>query len=135
GDPNLAGISRDFYANALDPRPEADGLAYQNLAEITTDVNNLSFNKALPVVYELAQNYPNPFNPVTTIMYKLPEIAKVKLAVYNVLGKEISILVNEILSAGEHKVQFNASHLSSGLYFYRLEAGSMVISKKLMLIK
>ncbi len=93
------------------------------------------FKSALPSEYGLSQNFPNPFNPVTTIRYQIPKISHVKLTVYDVLGNRVAELVNEEKSSGEYSVSFNASSLASGVYFYRLEAGNYVNSKKLILLK
>jgi hypothetical protein len=90
----------------------------------------------LPATFSLAQNYPNPFNPSTTINYRLPKDGFVNLKIYNVLGKEIITLVNKEQKAGEYTAHFDASGLSSGIYFYELrvggnfhEAKKMVFSK------
>ncbi|MFA6542196.1 MAG: T9SS type A sorting domain-containing protein, partial [Bacteroidota bacterium] len=88
-----------------------------------------------PYSFDLAQNYPNPFNPVTTIQFTIPSQQQVKIVVYDILGKEIAVLVNERLSAGGHTVQFNAASLPSGIYFYRLQSQNFVSTKKLLLIK
>jgi hypothetical protein len=90
-----------------------------------------------PVVraYALEQNFPNPFNPNTTIQYSLPAAVHVKLTVFNMLGEETATLVNQTRPPGTHTVRFDGSRLSSGLYFYRLEAGNYVEMKKLVLIK
>ncbi|MHB8581572.1 MAG: T9SS type A sorting domain-containing protein [Ignavibacteriaceae bacterium] len=85
--------------------------------------------------YTLEQNYPNPFNPVTTINYTIAAKDLVSIKVYDVLGKKISTLVNEEKPAGSYSVNFNASKLSSGVYFYRMQAGSFVETKKLILMK
>jgi hypothetical protein len=85
--------------------------------------------------YRLEQNYPNPFNPSTVIDFKLPEAAQVKLSVYNVLGQEVAVLVDEFVSAGSYSKTFNAKNLTSGLYIYTFEAGSTKISKKMTLLK
>ncbi len=85
--------------------------------------------------FVLAQNYPNPFNPVTTIKYTLPEKSHVTLNVYNTLGEKVAVLVNGVLNAGEHKAVFDASHLASGVYFYRIEAGNNFAIKKMILMK
>jgi hypothetical protein len=85
--------------------------------------------------YNLNQNYPNPFNPSTEISYSIPNNAKVKLAVYNLLGKQVAELVNGTQVAGPHAVNFSAANLSSGVYFYKLEVGNTVLSKKMMLLK
>jgi hypothetical protein len=81
------------------------------------------------------QNYPNPFNPSTTISWQLPVDAFVSLKVYDVLGNEVASLVNEEKPAGIYEVEFDASTLSSGTYFYRLEAGSFVQTRKMILLK
>jgi hypothetical protein len=85
--------------------------------------------------FVLDQNFPNPFNPVTRISYTLPERASVRLKVYDMLAKEVSELVNSYQEAGRYEVTFDGSSLSSGTYFYKLEAGSFVEVKKLVLIK
>jgi hypothetical protein len=89
----------------------------------------------VPKTFALEQNYPNPFNPSTTIRYQLPQSATVSLKIYDVLGREVQTLVNERQAAGQYSVPFNADGLASGVYFYRLQAGSFVQTKKMMLIK
>jgi hypothetical protein len=98
----------------------------------TTDVKK-STNQ--PGFFKLYQNYPNPFNPSTFINYQLPASALVVLKVFDVLGKEVETLVNERQNAGNHSVQFNASNLPSGVYFYRLEAGTNHMIRKLLILK
>jgi len=85
--------------------------------------------------YRLDQNYPNPFNPSTKITFELAKSEKVKLAVYNLLGEEVAVLVSGIRNAGSQTITFDAKEFSSGVYFYKLEAGSTVITKKMMLLK
>ncbi len=85
--------------------------------------------------YSLFQNYPNPFNPRTTIRYEIPEPSYVKLIVYGILGQVVSTLVNEKKPAGNYTVQFDGSGLTSGVYFYRLQAGNFIQTKKFILIK
>jgi len=89
----------------------------------------------LPAKYSLHQNYPNPFNPVTKISYELPKNGFTVLKVYNLLGREVRTLVNETKNAGRYSVDFNASELSSGVYFYTLRAGDFYETKKMMLVK
>lgn len=90
----------------------------------------------VPKVYSLSQNYPNPFNPVTKITYNIPIDSKVKLIVYDILGREIKRLINDELKlAGSYTIEFNGANLSSGVYFYRLESGDYTESKKMVLIK
>jgi hypothetical protein len=85
--------------------------------------------------FSLYQNFPNPFNPSTTIKYSIGLESLVQLKVFDILGNEISILVNEIKSAGEYSIEFNANKLSAGVYFYNLKAGSYSEMKKLVLLK
>lgn len=88
-----------------------------------------------PNTFRLNQNYPNPFNPSTTIAFDVAKESKVKLTVYNVIGQEVTTLVNDVRPVGEYKITWNASNLASGVYFYRLEAGGFVMTKKMLLIK
>jgi hypothetical protein len=97
--------------------------------------NEVSVEVELPLEFALNQNYPNPFNPSTTISYTLPEDGFVKLAVYNLLGQEVATVVNSFQKADRYEVVFNANELSSGVYVYKIEAGSFSASKKLMLMK
>ncbi len=93
-------------------------------------------NSLTPGKFELNQNYPNPFNPATSISYRLPKSATVTIKVYDILGKEVAVLVNkEFKSAGSYEITFNASNLPSGVYFYRMQAGSYSNTKKLILLK
>jgi hypothetical protein len=89
----------------------------------------------VPREMQLAQNYPNPFNPSTTLQFALAKSGHVTLEVFNVLGQNVATIVNEELSAGSHRVTFNASALSSGIYLYRLKAGDFVQTKKMVLMK
>jgi len=89
----------------------------------------------VPKSYEMGQNYPNPFNSTTTIPYTIPQETNVVLKVYDVFGREIATVVNERRSAGTYRVQFDASHLPSGVYFYRLTAGGFSETKKMVLLK
>ena len=89
----------------------------------------------LPSRFDLSQNYPNPFNPTTTIKYELPKSSEVTLSVYDVLGREVAVLVNEGRNAGVHEVKFDGSGFASGVYFYRLRAGDFVQTKRFVLLK
>ncbi|MFA6598764.1 MAG: T9SS type A sorting domain-containing protein [Ignavibacteriaceae bacterium] len=91
--------------------------------------------KNSPTDFSLSQNYPNPFNPSTTISFTIPSSQMVELKVYDMLGREIAELINEYRQAGSYSAQFNASHLSTGIYFYKLKAGNFVQTKKLILLK
>ncbi len=92
-------------------------------------------NSEIPKYYALSQNYPNPFNPSTKITYSVPKSGNVLISVFDMLGREAATLVNETKEAGIHSIDFNASNLSSGIYFYRIDAGSFTDVKKMMLIK
>lgn len=95
--------------------------------------NNI--NNAAPKQYDLSQNYPNPFNPSTTIKYSLPKDGKVTLKIYDITGKEIKTLVNDIKLAGNYTIDFNGSNLASGVYFYRIQTGDFVQTKRMVLVK
>lgn len=88
-----------------------------------------------PVNFELSQNYPNPFNPGTTIKFAIPQSSNVTLKIFNALGQEVQTVLNQNMEAGVHSVDFNASELNSGVYFYRLDAGSFSEVRKMTLIK
>jgi hypothetical protein len=88
-----------------------------------------------PSVFSLNQNYPNPFNPSTSITYSLPEASNVKLIVYNAIGQPVKVLENGFKNAGTYKILFNAIELSSGIYFYKMEAGQFSQIRKMMLVK
>ncbi len=98
-------------------------------------ITNVSVNPEIPKDYNLSQNYPNPFNPTTKITFALPKSGLVTLKVYDILGREVSTLVNEVKNAGTYTVEFDASNLSSGIYFYRLESNGYSAIKKMMLLK
>ena len=89
----------------------------------------------IPKEYALKQNYPNPFNPTTNISFALPKAGNVKLVVYDLLGEQIAVLVNEYKHAGQYIVDFNAANLASGVYFYRIESGQFTDVKKMLLVK
>jgi hypothetical protein len=89
----------------------------------------------LPASYELEQNYPNPFNPSTTIAFALPKLSEVTLKIFDASGREVATLVEGKLPAGKHEVVLDASPFSSGVYFYRLQAGEFSQTRRLMLVK
>jgi hypothetical protein len=89
----------------------------------------------IPTVFNLSQNYPNPFNPTTKINFDLPKDLKVKIMVYEVLGREVIKLVDEFRRAGRYTVEFNGNNYASGVYFYRITAGEFILAKKMVLIK
>jgi len=89
----------------------------------------------IPASFSLSQNYPNPFNPTTTIRFSIPKSSHVKLMVFDILGKEVSTLVNGDIEQGEHSIVFNAQNLPSGVYLYKLTAGDFVQTRKMLLLK
>jgi hypothetical protein len=93
------------------------------------------FAGSVPNGYALGQNYPNPFNPATTFSFSLGASGFATLKVFDLLGREVSSLVNEELTAGTHSVRFDARDLASGAYIYRLQAGGTVLSRKLVLVR
>jgi hypothetical protein len=97
---------------------------------VTTDRTSIA-----PDEFWLSQNHPNPFNPSTNIRYEVPRESHVTLRIHNVLGQEVAALVNELRQPGRYQVQWNAENFSSGVYFYRLQAGDFVQTKKLMVVK
>ena len=111
---------------------------YQLLPRTLTDFGDpvsVGDENGIPTVYALDQNYPNPFNPTTKINFSLPESGMVTLKVYDILGKEVMTLVNQVMPASYHSVEFDASQLSTGIYMYRIQSNDFVSVKKMMLIK
>jgi hypothetical protein len=124
-----------YNISAADVLSEArDSLqsAIDNL--IIVSINEFSQSHSLED-YLLGQNYPNPFNAVTTIEFTIPEAGEINLIVYDMLGNVVARLVSDKQTAGHHKVRFDASSLSSGIYFYALKAGDIKNVKKLMFVK
>ena len=103
--------------------------------KLTNDLTGVSQQALIATEYGLNQNYPNPFNPSTTISYSLEMGGMVSLKVFNLVGQEVAMLVNQEMGAGFHTAVFDASQLSSGIYFYQLRAGTFLSLKKMMLLK
>jgi hypothetical protein len=95
----------------------------------------ISLTVAPPATYKLSQNYPNPFNPTTTIEYQLPVDGHVTLKVYDLLGREVATLVNEVQQTDYYRVEFDAGRFASGVFFYRLTSGSFVTTKRMVVVK
>ena len=108
---------------------------YSNTITVTTNVTGVDDLLNLPTRFDLSQNYPNPFNPTTTIKYQIPEETFVGIKVYNLLGSEVTTLVNEMRTVGTYEVKFNASQLTSGIYIYKIQAGQFSQMKKMVLVK
>ena len=109
---------------------QSESIDYQ---ELVVSVNDKSNN--IPAEFILEQNYPNPFNPSTTIRFQVPNSSFVNLKMYDIIGNEVATLVNERKPAGSYEVEFNAANLSSGIYFYKLQTGAFVETKKMILLK
>jgi hypothetical protein len=103
------------------------------LSELIT--SNQNINNEIPSMYSLSQNYPNPFNPSTNIKFAIPRSSDVKIAIYDISGKEIDILVNEKLQPGTYQTEWNASNYPSGIYFYKITSNEFSVTKRMTLIK
>jgi hypothetical protein len=147
-------VYREFVASILYPGPDvpdngvisfsitgAGGLPHVGSIFV---VDDLSFGPAtgtndlpngLPKAFRLEQNYPNPFNPTTNIVYNVPEQSHVTMKVFDVLGREVAVVIDQLQSAGRYKAVFDASALTSGVYFYRLTAGSYVQTNRMLLLR
>ena len=121
-----------YYMNPMQAEELINYILVNKFNEIVSVKEESSY---IPDKYSLLQNYPNPFNPNTTIKYSIPEAGFVKLTIYNLLGEEIATLVNEEKPKDIYEVEFNAVSFPSGIYFYRLQAGSFVETMKMVLIK
>jgi hypothetical protein len=118
----------------------ASGKLYYRLKQTDQDgsfdfSNTIEVDATKLIKFELAQNYPNPFNPGTTISYSIPQNSFVTIKVFDVLGNEVAVLLNDEVESGIHHVNFNATNLSSGVYYYSINAGSFTSTKKLILMK
>jgi hypothetical protein len=105
------------------------------IEKLTFAITSVEEENFVPTDFVLYQNFPNPFNPSTNIKFDLPKESNVAVKIYNILGEEVATLVNRVMQAGRHTVEFNASRLSSGMYIYRIEAGDFVQVKKMLLMK
>jgi hypothetical protein len=110
---------------------DPDNLILKTVLSIVTGVDGeVNLNS-----YALEQNYPNPFNPSTLIRYQIPIGRNVSLKVYDILGNEVAVLVNDYRDAGSYEVEFNSDQLSSGIFFYTLSSGNYTATKKMILIR
>jgi len=122
--------------------PARSGQVFYRLKQIDNDgkfeySKEVEVNLSTPKEFSLSQNYPNPFNPSTTIKFGLPKTSNVKLELFNILGEKIATLIDKEMEAGYHNYQFSIVNyqLTSGIYLYKLQAGSFVQTKKMMLLK
>lgn len=119
-------LSSGIYQYRLKQIDLDGAFKYSNITEV---------NISQPAGYSLDQNYPNPFNPATTIKFSVPEMVKVEMKVFDILGREVATIVNEIKNAGNYQVQFNGNSLASGIYLLRLKAGEFIQTKAMTLMK
>ena len=142
------GESQDIYAAYVVGRGETSLNSVTVTKEILDTVRNYfannytrlivgvtNSNKKIATEFELNQNYPNPFNPSTTIKYQIPKDGMVSLRIYDIIGQEVKTIVNETQTKGRYEINFDASNLSSGVYFYRLTSGSFTKSRQMLLLK
>ena len=122
----LGGIVSDTSKYSINGISAVSGLTGSVTSVAATD---------MPTEYTLLQNYPNPFNPSTTIAFGMPARGRVRVTVYSTLGEEVAELANDEMEAGYHEVKFDATNLSSGVYFYRMQAGTFTETKKLLLVR
>ncbi len=112
---------------------ETDWTAYFRFR--TVQVSAVEHDTEVPAAYTLSQNYPNPFNPATVINFQVPVSGDVRIVLYDLLGREVAVLVDGRMEAGSYTVRFDASHLTTGAYFYRMTAGEFVATKRMLLMK
>ena len=128
--PTASGCGYTAWTSFVSPPGKAN---IKLFFDVPSDVN--PEQGTLPNTYSLSQNYPNPFNPVTKISFAIPKAGFVSLKVYDLLGREVSNLINEEKQAGNYSVDFNSGNLTSGVYFYKMQSGSFTETKKMLLIK
>jgi len=133
-------VEENYQYEIREIRGNDEGTTYalkegQRIEVSNAGVLKLSRTAGIPTKFTVDQNYPNPFNPTTTIQYSLPEAAQVRLEVYDVLGKQVAVLVSEQQEAGHHEVVWDGSYAASGVYFYMVQAGDSKAVKKMLLVK
>ena len=134
----IAVVGSDIYAGGV--FSTADGVTVNNIARYScfstvTSIDDDNINEIIPHTFNLDQNYPNPFNPTTTIRFNISKIGLVKISVYDILGREVRVLVNEEKKPGVYSITFDAKNLASGIYFYTIRTGEYFQSKKMILLK
>jgi hypothetical protein len=133
-DPSIFVDANDIlYSVWTDNRSGTEGVYFSKGTITITNIGEKS--GVIPTHYELLQNYPNPFNPSTVIRYTLPVSGNISLKLFDVLGKEVAVLVNEHKAAGVYELEFNGAGLASGIYYYQITAGNYFATKKIALIK
>jgi len=119
------GLTYTYRIKAYNSVSESD---YSNEASLT--LTGVTAEEEMPTEYSISQNYPNPFNPTTKLKFALPQMSLTKLIIYDLLGREVQTPINKELEAGYHEINFNASNLNSGVYFYKIQSGDLLILKK-----
>lgn len=135
---SLVASKFDYNETQINDVPVYENNLYSAIANVNltpASITEVENNETIPTNFSLSQNYPNPFNPETTISFNLPTQQHVTLKVYDILGNEVSTLVNDTKQAGSYQIKFNASALSSGIYFYNLKSGNFNKTMKMTLIK
>jgi hypothetical protein len=133
-DTNIVAFGLVMGGSLAELQENADTMEVIYNSEVVVGIEDFVMSD-IPTKFSLVQNYPNPFNPTTTIKYQMPELGVVTLKVFDVLGSEILTLVNEEKPIGSYKIEFNATGLPSGIYFYRLKSGDFIQTKKMLLIR
>jgi len=128
-------ILTDWFGVSEAETVDVIGDSYQKIGFLGNGTSVSNENDEIPTKFTLKQNYPNPFNPSTTISFVLPQASAVRLEVFDIQGRRVSVLTNRTLNAGQHRINFDASGLASGMYIYKLKAGNFVQSKTMTLIK
>jgi hypothetical protein len=136
-------VSYIFIANegaiitvsALDTTYSSGEVQIASVTWISPTAVGVAAEKTTPTEYALSQNFPNPFNPATVIRYQVPVTSSVRLSVYDLIGREVAVLINETKAPGEYTAKFDAKGLSSGVYLYRLEAGNFAQTRRMLLVK
>lgn len=131
---NYRNIEEDRSFGMHNPRFTV-GLLYLSIGKLGGTVSIDDLNSELPSTYALSNNYPNPFNPTTTINFSIPEQTNVKVIIYDALGNQVDVVANEVKSAGNYSVKWNAVNYASGIYFYKLETDNFVQVRKMVLMK
>jgi hypothetical protein len=134
----LSGASKlEFYKTDCELRDINDSIVYVQYSDgvVTSEINSVNVDSRNIDLFSLKQNYPNPFNPSTMIGFTLKKASRVRLVIFNLIGERISTLIDKEMGAGEHNVLFNSKNINSGIYFYKLEAGSYSETKKMILLK
>jgi hypothetical protein len=124
--------SSTFFVTATDPSGQIQG---QAVIQLVSTVANEGDASEVPTEFKLDQNYPNPFNPVTSINYSIPKAVAVHLAIYDIMGRRVAVLVNDLKPIGRHQARFDARHLASGVYLYRINAGEFSQTRKMILLE